>query len=580
MIKKMQRMQNQSIINLESKPTRQPLSLQPTEITIGDLHANIVKLIHTLVSAGIFDISSKGYYDLLKMYHKRHLSARDLQLYQNIIENELSNFTSNITIRFLGDTMSDRGQNDILFLKFLRVLAFNRIHYRIVFSNHDAEILRLILKYPDTCPPPIINTSFDEVQGASFYKMMHSVNNHLISWFEIQTLYHHYYLPALTLLDFSLSANEDIFIYSHAPTTLKHIESLSKELNTTFQCEDRDVLFKSLENLNEIFQYLIISEEIISHLEHSKALFNFIWRREHQTYSIYSLQEPLQITYVYGHDNPEDFSKIYKRPKHVIRLDNFLGKQGLTNKENLRLEESCFISKHQIYPLTRVNPAVTRAKPIQNEFPWQQWIKLAIAHQVFINLDPHHELSLAHNQLPLVLHHLRLHPQITEESLHNVLESLEQPELHSDFLLIKDNIFQLSEFKTLTDAIQIHLNQLELQHKGFARQKKDIDEHLKQYQNGNITAQMFLLKTKLSIQKINRLSSHEANWIKILLNTFLTTALTTIILFCSFQTSAMIFTGLLLGLIMAQLSEIIQSIHIPLNYEIQTDELSSLLNIT
>ncbi|NBX84434.1 MAG: hypothetical protein EBQ95_02360 [Gammaproteobacteria bacterium] len=577
MTKKMHRMQNQSIINLKIKPTRQPLSLQPTEISIGDLHANIVKLIYTLVSVGVFDITTNGYYNLIKIYQKRHLNGRDLQLYQNIIENELSNFNSNITVRFLGDTMSDRGQNDILFLKFLRILAFNRINYRIIFSNHDAEILRIILKYSDISPPPIINTLFDDVLGASFHKMMYSVNHHYISWFEIQILYHHYYLPALTLIDFSLGNNDNIFIYTHAPTSLRHIESLSKELNTTFLCTDYQVLFKTLENLNEVFQNLIISEDIISHLEPSKALFSFIWRREHQTYSIYQIKETLKITYVYGHDNPDDFDKMYTRPKNVIRLDNLLGKQGLTNPENLRLEESCFISKHLTYPLTRVNPSIPRKKPIEKEFPWQQWIKLGIAHQIFINLDPNHELSLAHNQLPLVLHHLRLHPNITDETLNNILVSLEQPELHSDFLLIRDNVFQLSEFKILTDAIQIHLNQLDLQHKGFCRQKKEIEEYLKQYQNGIITSQIFLIKTKLSIEKINRLNSHQANWIKILLNTFLTTALTTVIIFCSFQTSATIFSSLLLSLIIAQLSQIIQSIHVPLNYEIQNHKLSFLL---
>ena len=176
-----------------------------------------------------------------------------------------------------------------------------------------------------------------------------------------------------------------------------------------------------------------------------------------------------------------------------------------------------------------------------------------------------------------MLHHLRLHPNITDETLNNILVSLEQPELHSDFLLIRDNVFQLREFKILTDAIQIHLNQLDLQHKGFCRQKKEIEEYLKQYQNGIITSQIFLIKTKLSIEKINRLNSHQANWIKILLNTFLTTALTTAIIFCSFQTSATIFASLLLSLIIAQLSQIIQSIHVPLNYEIQNHKLSFLL---
>lgn len=567
-------MPNQAVINLEENPPRLVSNIKYTEATIGDLHANIIKLIHILVHVGIIELDHKTYKDLVQIYKNPSLTLSDLIDFQNILDKHIIVLNTNITIRLLGDCLFDRGRNDILFLKFLKFLTFHHVSYRIIFSNHDAEFLRLMINHPKSCPTELTQSNFCSTLSGSVHQLLHSVLEYIVSWEEVQSLYYHYYLPALTLIDYSVTNdNQDFHLYTHAPTTLLHLQEMAKSLNIAIDWVDIQSLMTSLNQLNETFAYLVFTKKIIEFLNYEHELFTFIWRRESDLEKSYVPPSNFAITYVFGHDNKAPSDQLTPLYIPAIRLDNFLGKTLLNNPEHLSFSQTCLLTEYETYPLQRIDFSISRSYPIQQDILWQEWIEKQSTQQPLSSTNH----NIEHTTLTQALEFIELHPELSKNCLYRFIFTLQNSESHMDILVIKDILKQITQLQALINKIENHIKQYHQSNHALQVQKKTIESHITDYHSGKINHDMIILQIKISIQNITQLFSHEANWQKIITNTLLTTILSISLFSIAYNTSLPIFLFILALILFAQASQMLSPLAIQSEYDEHTQELKKIL---
>ncbi|MCF6808416.1 hypothetical protein L3V79_08460 [Thiotrichales bacterium 19S9-12] len=109
----------------------------------GDLHANALKLLLVLEKAG-YITNLQDYYEALKAAYV----ANDINTFIKIC-NEKLNFErpeDPNSLCFMGDTLSDRGMNDLFTLLIFNLMAKNKVDFEIAYSNHDAVFVRNLAK--------------------------------------------------------------------------------------------------------------------------------------------------------------------------------------------------------------------------------------------------------------------------------------------------------------------------------------------------------------------------------------------------------------------------------------------------
>lgn len=134
---------NETHIDLRKRPKKHTHKI--TQFTEGDLHANVIKLIYTLIRNGVCQLSDKSYTELVQIYEsKPPLNQQQLLRFNEIIEHDLQVIDPTILVRLIGDILADRGRNDYLVLKVLRKLRRANVPLRILMSNHDNVFLEAI----------------------------------------------------------------------------------------------------------------------------------------------------------------------------------------------------------------------------------------------------------------------------------------------------------------------------------------------------------------------------------------------------------------------------------------------------
>lgn len=136
------------------------------QITVGDLHGNPMKILHLLVLHGVIEISPENYKRLAHIYqnyissdkyggetalllnkHKAKYS-KYIRDFERIISN--LSVKNKPLIRFLGDTICDRGRNDYFFYLILDKLNQEKVPVEILKSDHDIEAIVPFEEYAQT----------------------------------------------------------------------------------------------------------------------------------------------------------------------------------------------------------------------------------------------------------------------------------------------------------------------------------------------------------------------------------------------------------------------------------------------
>lgn len=306
-----------------------------TQITLGDLHGNAVKLLYSLTRHGFVDITSKDYTEYVRIYRKHRLQAQDLKDIDGILSRiQIKPEAKKSLLRLEGDVLADRGMNDYFTLKILKKLRDNQMPYEALFSNHDAEFIKSVEK------KLAFNTSkLGDKQANSAYKLHELINRNLITRNEVVELYETSFKPALKALSYSFNESQDkITIYSHGIIGLNNIEHIARALEVPYFGSEPMELARTIDAINHKFSEHVAENSLTDLLNLDKIdidaingklpidekqfpLAHLIWNR-----SVEGLIRPEHIIFVHGHEMSD------KSINNIINLDNDLGKDLYQHK--------------------------------------------------------------------------------------------------------------------------------------------------------------------------------------------------------------------------------------------------------
>lgn len=311
--------------NLFTKPEVITLPPECTQLTIGDLHANLMLLLCFLVSHDVVEISAENYSNLAEIYQKgAHLSNEQFEQFNAIIESlEIKN--KHRLIRLIGDEVADRGQNDYFILKLLAKLHQEGVALEILASNHGGEFIMLneqrdfsqsFLIYPfQSCSAKNLHTLLDK-------KM---ITRELLDEL-IKTAY----LPKVKLVSYSVDSEGAISIYTHAPASINEaghspfgdnsIAQLAALFNIEYDISSMSALIKTIDGINEQFCLRLQNQQAFKLFEEHAPISNFIWARRTPKQQD-TLPHGYTTSFIHGH------TRTGTNQPNVHNLDWSLGKE-------------------------------------------------------------------------------------------------------------------------------------------------------------------------------------------------------------------------------------------------------------
>jgi hypothetical protein len=355
-------------IDLRVRPTAH--KFQINQFTIGDLHANAIKLVHALIQNGVCaELSEEAYQRLVALYEApAPLSAENFHAFNKFIDHELTVIEPNILVRLIGDLLADRGRNDWFVLKILKKLHDHGVNVRILMSNHDLEFLKGIgahqhERLPATTMDETLSNRIEELetiidskdtsdedyvlamgeyikittfyernaQGRSYIELEELIDNNLVRYEEVLSLVNDVYLPSLLLYDYS-EADDKLTLFNHAHVDESEIASVALSLGLSPALESNALKKETISNINAVFRERMAFRDF-SLFEKGTAAFRTIWQRERELHAEDDrdprLSDSDSTIYVCGHDKSyKNLSKL-----NVINLDNSNGKSDLDNPE-------------------------------------------------------------------------------------------------------------------------------------------------------------------------------------------------------------------------------------------------------
>ncbi len=187
--------------------------------TLGDLHANSLKLLHFLMLHGAAQMGQKGdYARFVKIYNKKNdkLRQQDLAAIEDIIDR--IKITPTARIRLLGDEICDRGSNDyFIFLLLEKLIQGTRKQGRveILMSNHGHSFIQCHENYHPYDENQLSNVW--RSQGVSAINLQSLIGNAWVNQSRINELYD-LYKTTLKAISYEVNAQGEISsIYTHAP---------------------------------------------------------------------------------------------------------------------------------------------------------------------------------------------------------------------------------------------------------------------------------------------------------------------------------------------------------------------------
>jgi len=304
-----------------------------TQITIGDLHGNAMKLMFMLIKHGIAtNISQADYETLVKCYKTptQDLTTDILSEFNQILSH--MTFSQDSFVRLIGDELADRGNNDYFTLKILEKLSENKVPVEILVSNHGIEFIEACEKQQNFNPPTLQGS-----HAQSMLNLQALVDNNLVTREEILKIVKNSYQPSLRAISYSLSQDKkNITIYSHAGIGLNTIKDLAQKLKIPYQDTSASQLKQTIDSINIVFQTHVQNNTVNTLYTHDAMLlgygnddslkstdapFEFImWNRRYDDIHRPDIYFDYGLTFVHGHDKDDPIQA------HVYNLDNDLGK--------------------------------------------------------------------------------------------------------------------------------------------------------------------------------------------------------------------------------------------------------------
>ena len=297
------------------------------EVTIGDLHANFMKLLHILIQEGIaYNISPENYRNLRQIYLKQpdSISEDDLMVFKNII-NGLQ-FNTSIFVRFIGDVFADRGQNDLFTLLFFKKMHSEQVQYEILFSNHDLEFFIAIHSTKSRInfvhvKPLLIAQS--ETYAQSLVNLQLLLQKGQVTQEEICDISVKAIEPHVKICSYSQGLGQ-IAIYSHAPIGLESLEAIAHYYKLDYSDNAPLELTQFIDSINAHFQKSFFQDPVLAVSESQDSpLLRFAWKRDYEDLIRPEEHHGYRLLFVHGHDHSNEQQNTLP---NIVNLDNVLGK--------------------------------------------------------------------------------------------------------------------------------------------------------------------------------------------------------------------------------------------------------------
>ncbi|WP_298626167.1 hypothetical protein [uncultured Legionella sp.] len=231
-------------------------------ITFGDQHGNTLKILASLITAGIVTLNREDYLRFSELYKMKVLGVSDLdEIRENYnlilaqrnalleILNRIKPGNTKACVRFIGDIVCDRGADDGMTMALLYKLDQFRIPVKILYSNHDIGLIAymentittgnranfekfgLCLENPDSEEAIQLNPSnLEPCEAASLLGLVIGLDEDKINWKDTRLHYETAYKNKLCLIDYEIDNSGSMYIYTHASVALSVLLEVAEEL--------------------------------------------------------------------------------------------------------------------------------------------------------------------------------------------------------------------------------------------------------------------------------------------------------------------------------------------------------------
>ncbi len=342
--------------NILDKPNSEAPPGASTQLTLGDLHSNAIKLCYFLTRHGIIEISQRDYSQLVKLYLAVQ-TEKNVKRFTDIVRSLKVN-NRQIILRFLGDELADRGRNDLFILILLEKLYQEKVPVEILLSNHGLEFI-------EAHERAFQKTRFGYSDARSFYNLQTIIAQKVVSNEEIKTLVKNVYQKLLTLVSFSLNKEENcLTLYSHAPIDLNVIKLLAEKFGVIYNDLSIMKLASTIKAIQEQFYEYVCNDKIhtlyntesFATLEpnatptYNNVLEFTTWNRNYSCLVRPTVHNGYKLCYVHGHDSGETTANC------IYNLDNQLGKPGY------ELDIYTVLISNELQPITLFNSYLQQLK--------------------------------------------------------------------------------------------------------------------------------------------------------------------------------------------------------------------------
>ena len=316
--------------NLKVKPEAVPF--EQSVATIGDLHGNVIKLLHFLIKVGVVELSDEDYSCFYKLYHTVPATKESMATFKRLVDS-LVIAEKTPFIRLIGDELADRGANDFYTLYLLKKLHDNQVEFDINQSNHTMEFT---LAYETEGGIREFVSNLAGNQANSAVALSESINDGVVTQAEVDELVaihkKHQRIISYTLSD------DGITLYSHAPVDFKVVKALANKFGVEYFDKTPELLAYTIERINQRYVGIVEQNKLHEYISMG-ALYSpesypvedypiehILWNRNYAALDWQVKPEELdyKISYVYGHDSnvPEKL-----KGDNIVCLDSLFGKE-------------------------------------------------------------------------------------------------------------------------------------------------------------------------------------------------------------------------------------------------------------
>jgi hypothetical protein len=312
-----------------------------TEINVGDLHGNGMKLLFILFKHGIASGLTKDEYQQLSNIYDGSVSFNSGFTTVTLTSEQIQRFNQLLDkikwkpinlLRLLGDETADRGNNDYFTLKIFECMGKNHVPFEILISNHGVEFINAY-----ETKTKFERFNLEKQHGISLDNLQVLIDQNIITREEVMGIVEHVYKPNLRAISCSLDTKTmQMNVFSHAGIGLETIASLAKKLQVPYLASTAEELAQTVYNINAKFQENVRTNTVHQlydndtmycgyggreALNASESPFEFtMWNRFYHSIERPSSISDYHLFFVHGHDSSE------KTHSNIVNLDNNFGK--------------------------------------------------------------------------------------------------------------------------------------------------------------------------------------------------------------------------------------------------------------